>query len=46
MDGFTNTLEPMSNKEGDKINEWIYKHSHSHVQERRKGDKWKDSEAL
>jgi hypothetical protein len=64
MDGFTSTLEPMFNKEGDEINEWIYrhsqtmfrrggeingwiqKHSKTHVQERRKGVKWMDSQAL
>jgi hypothetical protein len=33
-------------REGEELNGWIHKHSQSHVQERRKGVKWIDSQAL
>jgi hypothetical protein len=36
----------MLRREGEEINGWIQKHSKTNVQERRKGDKWTDSQAL
>ncbi len=46
MDGFRCSLKPMFRREGEEINAWIHKHSQTHVQERRRGDKWMDSQAL
>jgi hypothetical protein len=46
MEGFRSTLKPMFGREGKELNGWIHKHSQTRVQERRRGDKWMDSQAL
>jgi hypothetical protein len=46
MDGLRSSLNPMFKREGEEVNGWIKKLSETHVQKRRRGDKWMDSEAL
>ncbi len=45
-DGFTSTPKLMFRREGQETNGWIHRHSPTYVQERRRGDKWVDSQAL
>ncbi len=46
MDEFRNCLKPMFKRGGEEINGWIKKLSKIHVQKKRRGDKWVDSEAF
>jgi hypothetical protein len=38
--------KPMFRREVEELNGWIHKRSQTHVHERRRGEKWMDSEAF
>ncbi len=46
MDVFRSSLKLMFKREGEEVNGWIQKLSKTHVQKKRRGEKWTDLDAL